>query len=172
MLFCVIICLISLNSFIRYEISDKRDRQNTYMGGLISLKEASRISGYHQDYLSYLIRSNKLPGEKIGRNWCVLEADLKIFLAKKNGANDLVTDFIQHKKIFINKPIFFIIIGFLIILFLVFYLYVTNSFKYNQYNQEFSTSKKDLNFGDFSVNTIYSENAREINSSVKITSTP
>ncbi len=35
----------------------------------ISLAEASKISGYHQDYLGSLCRNGKLEAVKIGRNW-------------------------------------------------------------------------------------------------------
>jgi hypothetical protein len=37
--------------------------------GLISLSHASRLSGYHQDYLGQLCRAGKLPASKVGRNW-------------------------------------------------------------------------------------------------------
>ena len=46
----------------------------------ISLAEASKISGYHQDYLGYLARVGKLEAQKIARNWVTTEAALK-----KNG---------------------------------------------------------------------------------------
>ncbi len=36
---------------------------------IISLREASKITGYSQDYLGDLCREGKLEGQKIGRNW-------------------------------------------------------------------------------------------------------
>jgi len=36
---------------------------------IISLREASKITGYSQDYLGDLCREGKLKGQKIGRNW-------------------------------------------------------------------------------------------------------
>ncbi len=48
----------------------------------ISLSEASKISGYNQDYLGSLIRSGKLKGEKIGRNWVTTNEDVEKFLKK------------------------------------------------------------------------------------------
>ena len=51
---------------------------------LISLKEAAKISGYHSDYLSFLIREKKLFGERIGRSWCTTEDALNAYLAGEN----------------------------------------------------------------------------------------
>jgi excisionase family DNA binding protein len=42
---------------------------NSQNGNRLTLKEASEMTGYHTDYLSQLIRSGKLRGEKIGRTW-------------------------------------------------------------------------------------------------------
>ncbi len=36
---------------------------------LISLSQASEITGYNQDYLGFLARTGKLQAQKIGRNW-------------------------------------------------------------------------------------------------------
>ena len=47
---------------------DSQNR-NESIEDLISLQEASKLSGYHPDYLSYLARSGKLLAQKIGRNW-------------------------------------------------------------------------------------------------------
>lgn len=63
-------------------------------GKKISLREASAITGYHPDYLSSLIRSKQLEGQKIGRNWYttkealkdykfVKDPNLKFFITKK-----------------------------------------------------------------------------------------
>jgi len=48
---------------------------------IISLKEAAENSGYHPDYLGSLIRSGKLEGKKIGRNWFTTEKAVNDFLA-------------------------------------------------------------------------------------------
>jgi excisionase family DNA binding protein len=45
----------------------------------ISLKQAAEISGYHQDYLGQLIRKGKIKGKKIGRDWFILEEEIKKF---------------------------------------------------------------------------------------------
>ncbi len=45
------------------------DSQNNNSAEILSLAEASKITGYHQDYLGQLCRAGKLKGSKIGRNW-------------------------------------------------------------------------------------------------------
>jgi excisionase family DNA binding protein len=49
----------------------------------LSLKEASKLTGYHPDYISYLIRNKKINGEKIGRNWFVSKDELLTYLSTK-----------------------------------------------------------------------------------------
>ena len=51
---------------------------------LISLREASNISGYNPDYLSSLIRSGKIYGKKIGKSWLTTEDDIRKYL-RANG---------------------------------------------------------------------------------------
>jgi len=127
------------------------------MSGLISLNEASKISGYHQDYLSYLIRKNKLNGEKIGRAWCVTEDDLRKFILEKNtgvikgsvknGNNS--ADILKIKKI--SLVLFFVLLGFL----LFFELKETNTDNINKNKEK-----------GFVVDTIYSETSSEVSSQI------
>jgi len=49
----------------------------------ISLRQASKISGYHPDYLSQLIRKGKIRAIRIGRNWFVPEQEIKNFSSDK-----------------------------------------------------------------------------------------
>lgn len=49
----------------------------------LSLKEASALTGYHPDYISYLIRNGKIKGSKIGRNWFVSKTELQGYLSTK-----------------------------------------------------------------------------------------
>jgi hypothetical protein len=44
---------------------------------IISLAEASNITGYTQDYLGFLYRTGKLEGQKIGRNWTTTRSALE-----------------------------------------------------------------------------------------------
>lgn len=62
------------------------------MGNLkkaISLHQAANISGYHQDYLSLLIRKKEIKGEKLGGNWFTTEEEVKNYIFKQQ---------IRHKK--------------------------------------------------------------------------
>jgi hypothetical protein len=43
----------------------------------ITLREAARLTGYHQDYLSYCIRTGRLVGQKVGKTWVTTEEELK-----------------------------------------------------------------------------------------------
>jgi len=45
---------------------EEKNQQNSQ---IVSLTEASQMTGYSQGYLNFLIRSGKLKGAKIGRNW-------------------------------------------------------------------------------------------------------
>ena len=50
------------------------------LADLITLREASKISGYNPDYLGFLIREGKLRGKKVGRNWLTTREDVKYYL--------------------------------------------------------------------------------------------
>lgn len=54
------------------------------MSQYITLKEAAKISGYHQDYLGQLIRSGKLRGRKIGKDWLTTQSALFEYLRSQN----------------------------------------------------------------------------------------
>ncbi|MFA6520405.1 MAG: helix-turn-helix domain-containing protein [Candidatus Paceibacterota bacterium] len=60
---------------------------------VLSLSEASKISGYHPDYLSALIRKGELRGEKTGGTWFTTEDDVR--------------DYIFKQKVRHNRPAFF-----------------------------------------------------------------
>jgi len=53
------------------------------MDELISLKKAAKISGYTPDYLGYLLRTKKLDGKRIGRDWFTTEKALSAYLSTK-----------------------------------------------------------------------------------------
>ncbi len=50
------------------------------LADLITLREASKISGYNPDYLGFLIREGQLRGKKVGRNWLTTREDIKYYL--------------------------------------------------------------------------------------------
>lgn len=60
---------------------------------VISLSQASKVSGYHSDYLSALIRKGELKGEKIGGSWFTTEEEIKGYIFKQK---------IRHKKFAFN----------------------------------------------------------------------
>ena len=65
---------------------------------VISLHQASKISGYHQDYLSSLIRNKEIQGEKMGGNWFTTENEIKNYIFKQE---------IRHKKWIIKYFLYF-----------------------------------------------------------------
>jgi hypothetical protein len=129
------------------------------MSGLISLREAAIISGYHQDYLSFLIRKNKLNGEKIGRAWCLREEEFRIFLLKKNTVENIGDEKLEKMK---EKMRFFdtrikqvsFVLFFIFVSFLIFFR------SNNDVRIKDVLNKKN----GFAVNTIYSETASEVSS--------
>jgi len=56
---------------------------------LISVREASKISGYHQDYISSLIRKGQIRGEKIGRNWVTTTEEIDLYIDKAKSESKL-----------------------------------------------------------------------------------
>ncbi len=56
---------------------------------IISLNQASKFSGYSQDYLGYLIRKGEIHGVKKGRSWFTTEEEVNNYLFKKK---------IRHKE--------------------------------------------------------------------------
>lgn len=50
---------------------------------ILSLAQASALTGYHQDYLGYLCRTKKLDGQKVGRNWITTEGAVKILMGEQ-----------------------------------------------------------------------------------------
>jgi excisionase family DNA binding protein len=48
---------------------------------LISLAEAAEICGLAQDYLRFLVRTGRMWGIKIGRNWVTNEAAVSEYMA-------------------------------------------------------------------------------------------
>jgi len=121
------------------------------MEGLISLREASKISGYHQDYLSFLIRQNKLSGIRVGRNWGVNKQDLLNFMStkpdsapRKNGQALSSNSNARNKSVVIYLIVFISLI----------LIYVISQLSKNSTNITENTSK---NVGQFQTNILFSE---------------
>jgi len=74
--------------------------------GFISLSEASKLTGYHQDYLGFLCRNGKLKGFKLGRNWVTTKADIDEFVASyKNGINEVIDERGSKIQVHVEKQI-------------------------------------------------------------------
>jgi hypothetical protein len=58
---------------------------------ILSLKQASELSGYHQDFLGQLCRSGKLRSTKVGKGWVTSESALNEFLGVQN-LNNILPD--------------------------------------------------------------------------------
>lgn len=129
------------------------------MSGLISLREAAIISGYHQDYLSFLIRKNKLHGEKIGRAWCVKEEELRMFLLNKNIVENVVAGNSEKTE----KKIHLFDTKSKLVLFILFFIFVSLLI-FSRSNNDVKIKKVVDDNSGFLVNTIYSETANEISS--------
>ncbi|KKQ86133.1 MAG: hypothetical protein UT09_C0039G0007 [Parcubacteria group bacterium GW2011_GWF2_38_8] len=74
---------------------------------VISLHQASKISGYHQDYLSALIRKKDIKGEKLGGNWFTTEEEIKKYIFKQKTRNKkwIIKYFLYFKKF--NKSLIY-----------------------------------------------------------------
>ena len=59
------------------------------LADLITLREASKISGYNPDYLGFLIREGKLRGKKVGRNWLTTREDVRYYLANASARQEV-----------------------------------------------------------------------------------
>ena len=99
---------------------------------IISLKKAAENSGYHPDYLGYLIRNGKLEGKKIGRNWFTTEKAIKDFMAAQKFLP--LKDFL----FFLIKPRFIFIFLFVLICLGAFFIFFHNpSVSYQRLSGDF-----------------------------------
>lgn len=95
----------------------------------ISLKQATKISGYNQDYLGYLIREKKLTGERIGRDWFTTEKALRTYLSTKKflSFRDFFSYRVKSRIIFITTAT--VLIGAVVFL-------ISNSYIYSRIQGE------------------------------------
>lgn len=56
---------------------------NENQSKILSLAQASKQTGYHQDYLGYLCRTGKLEGQKVGRNWITTDKAVKTLMGEQ-----------------------------------------------------------------------------------------
>ena len=50
----------------------------------ITLKEASKFSGYTSDHLARLVRNLEIRGKRVGRIWLITREDLEAYLLSQN----------------------------------------------------------------------------------------
>ena len=61
---------------------NKTDAYQPSLDELISLREASELSGFTQPYVAHLIRRGALWGKKIGRNWVTTTQAVNEYLSR------------------------------------------------------------------------------------------
>lgn len=122
------------------------------MGDFLSLSEAAKISGYHRDYLSFLIRKGELKAERIGRNWFLSKGELGIFLKKKNGQTDLENNNFKNNKKSIIGRIFFLTLVLCVAFVIIFVV--------NQNQQKNSTAPVEAK--TYEVKTFYSDTNSDV----------
>lgn len=76
------------------------------LDNLITLRQASKISGYNPDYLGYLIREGRMNGRKVGRNWMTTTEDVEYYLA-----NLSVLSKAAHKPVSFRVAVFVLFIS-------------------------------------------------------------
>jgi excisionase family DNA binding protein len=52
---------------------------------LLTAKQAAEILGVHHSRVRVLIREGRLPAQKVGRDWVIMEPDLELVKDRKPG---------------------------------------------------------------------------------------
>jgi excisionase family DNA binding protein len=52
---------------------------------LLTAKQAAKILGVHHSRVRVLIREGRLPAQKVGRDWIIMEPDLELVRVRKPG---------------------------------------------------------------------------------------
>ena len=122
----------------------------------ISLKKASEISGYHPDYLSFLIRKEKIKGRRIGRDWFTTEEAIRSYLSTKRflSIENLLFSKIKTKRIFIFA-LAIILIGIGAFL-------ISNSPFYSQYISGDFVDKTELQTENLNISQFSEEDTKEV----------
>jgi hypothetical protein len=131
----------------KQKISTAEQKMDDY----ISLKQAGEISGYHPDYLSSLIRSEKLPGKKIGKTWMTTEKAIRDYLATKEYTS--VANYFYSFKI----PQILIGLGLLILLGSAVYLAFQPA-AYQRLSGDWGTKVKESEQGGAKITTYADDN--------------
>ncbi|MEK7228001.1 MAG: hypothetical protein AAB681_01440 [Patescibacteria group bacterium] len=80
---------------------------------IINLNQASKISGYSQDYLGYLIRNGDIKAKKVGRGWATTEEEVNNYIFKQKVRHEkfAIRGFFspsRRNNIFLITMIFFV----------------------------------------------------------------
>lgn len=129
----------------------------------ISLKRASEFSGYHPDYLSYLLRKGKIKGKRIGRDWFTTRAALQNYLLRKKffSIQEILFSKVNSKKILFST------IAVILILVAAFFIFIP-PFSFQEIKGDFSPrTLQTRNIGFLEITTYISDEKGEIEISVK-----
>ena len=150
----------------------EEEKKNQY----ISLKQASLISGYHPDYLGFLIRKGKIEGMKVGKTWLTTEKAVLDYLSevkiqKKRTTRRIILLKGNEKKIM--KKIVFISLFSVFLVFLGFLLgqqhYLVSSSPEGLPRQKNSYSEKTSDQSEKIVINVYSQNPLDVVSQLRST---
>lgn len=146
----------------------------------ISLKQASLISGYHPDYLSYLIRKGKVKGVRVGKSWLTTRESVLHYLSETKREKKKV---MRKKIVFKNsketiKKIF-VVSSFSIILILIGFLLGQHQktaffssediLSRKDYSQKISTQSTSTDQEGKIVINVYSQNPLDAASQLRST---
>lgn len=132
-------------------------------GELISLKKASEISGYHPDYLSYLIRKGRIRGRRVGRDWFTTEEAVKNYLSTKKFL--LIKDILFSK---VSPRIIFALGVAAILIGIGAFLFLSSEAYFQKSPGDFSQQElQTKNIGTLKVTTYSSDSAGGIEISIQ-----
>lgn len=110
---------------------------------VISLHQASVISGYNQDYLSSLIRKREIKGEKIGGNWVTTYEEIENYIYRQKIRNK---GFLAKQVLYFLKRNSSLIFASILLLVIGSAIYV--------YNREYAETKTALQKSEAEISAI------------------
>ena len=121
---------------------------------VISLHQSSRISGYHHDYLSSLLRKKEIKGGKMGGNWFTTEEEVKnyIFKQKIRNKNAIVKHILNFAKANSSSIYAFTFLA----------IFIVGIYFYNKVYSEIQIETVNTKFSDINKSEI-KEAAEEMN---------
>ncbi|MBX4187865.1 MAG: helix-turn-helix domain-containing protein [Candidatus Doudnabacteria bacterium] len=77
---------------------------NGTSGEFLSMHQASKMTGYHQDYLGQMARSGKLGAQKVGRNWYTSKLAIDRMLGRAP-QEEVAAPLVQESNHVIEQPV-------------------------------------------------------------------